>query len=147
MLQLGAKMSLGRNVTVDQMFSGRSVRFEMSLGRSVGGRSVGGHSVGGHSVGGRSVGGRSIGGRSVKVPAQTLIYTLILNMTLTDTDPETDTDMHADRDMDMNIDNFNRKHTKKRVKSINPLVTIRHVPGKIQEFVLVISSCQWTRVG
>jgi hypothetical protein len=142
MLQLGAKMSLGRNVTVDQMFSGRSMRFEMSLGRSVGRRSVGGHSIGGHSVG-----GRSIGGRSVKVPAQTLIYTLILNMTLTDTDPETDSDMHADRDMDMNIDNFNRKHTKKRLKSINPLLTIRHVPGKIQEFVLVISSCQCTRVG
>jgi hypothetical protein len=35
MLQLGAKMSLGTNVTVDQMFSGRSMRVKMSLGCSV----------------------------------------------------------------------------------------------------------------
>jgi hypothetical protein len=40
MLQLGVKMSLGVNVTVDQLSNGRSVRVEMSLGRSVGGRSV-----------------------------------------------------------------------------------------------------------
>ncbi len=40
MLQLGVKMSLGTNVTVDQKYSGRSVVVQMSLGRSVGGRSV-----------------------------------------------------------------------------------------------------------
>jgi hypothetical protein len=40
MLQLGVKMSMGTNVTVDQMFSGRSMQVEMSLGRSVGGHSV-----------------------------------------------------------------------------------------------------------
>jgi hypothetical protein len=40
MLQLGAKMSLRTNVTVSQMYSGQSVRVEMSLRLSVGGRSV-----------------------------------------------------------------------------------------------------------
>jgi hypothetical protein len=33
-------MLQGTNVTVDQMFSGRSVRVEMSLGRSLGGHSI-----------------------------------------------------------------------------------------------------------
>jgi hypothetical protein len=36
MLQLGVKMLLGTNVTVDQIFSGHSMRVEMSLGHSVG---------------------------------------------------------------------------------------------------------------
>jgi hypothetical protein len=37
---MGVKMLLGPNVTVNQMFSGRSMWVEMSLGRSVGGHSV-----------------------------------------------------------------------------------------------------------
>jgi hypothetical protein len=37
---MGVEMLQGPNVTVDQMFSGCSVRVKMSLGRSVGGRSV-----------------------------------------------------------------------------------------------------------
>jgi hypothetical protein len=40
MLQLGFKMLLGTNVTVDQMFSGHTVGVEMSLERSVGDRSI-----------------------------------------------------------------------------------------------------------
>jgi hypothetical protein len=54
MLQLGGKMSLGTNVTVDLKYSGHSVVVQMSPGRSV--------------VVQMSL-GRSLGGRSVKVPA------------------------------------------------------------------------------
>jgi hypothetical protein len=35
MLQLGVKMLLGTNVTVDHMFSGHSMKVKMELGRSV----------------------------------------------------------------------------------------------------------------
>jgi hypothetical protein len=40
MLQLGVKMLLGTNVTLEQIFSGHSMQVKMSLRHFVGGRSV-----------------------------------------------------------------------------------------------------------